>query len=1279
MGSSLSKPKNNNRHSTSSEAPSIKKTKAKNPFFRARANSDVSVAQNPQRWSSQAHFQQQRRAAEDSVHCSPMNNYDSQGLVQHQGQDRVKSNDTKGAWNSGNNVSPHSNVNQPRTSMSQGRPSFSLLRGRKSGQHQREHEQHKIIHISSPIIEPIITTTSSNYSKDYGYRSLSTEQPPPSSLHGINLDQQQRQQQQQRYMEPFRPVSEVFTGLTPEQQAQQLQDQQAQQHALLKYRFKGNYHAPLNKQNLGSVLDVGCGVGSWMKDMALEFPLTEIHGVDLTIPTRRRRPRVAGSFRRPAPSSPTLSHLSSIRRAEQYSSLQRHSSSSASTQSLTSPITPTILDSMPNNCFFHKADIQMGLPFKDNTFDYCHVRLVLWGYRLNCFPELLNELIRVTKKGGWIEFVDMDPCIMKATETGECINEWIKTGLIHSNMDPDLVKTLPQFLEDFCEATTDAALPETSNHATASPNQRRSRSSFMLPTQTYGLENLKVSKVSLPYGPWGGKVGELWQEAFTMFLKGLEPMMQDATSSGLVMDQYHRRLTSYDQKTSTRKVWYQLIHQLAQDASLSAVPDSTSSSTMNSSPSSSVKEMRSYHNFYIAYAQKVDLIELKQQQLLQQLEQEILSPNPNMASSSMFALADAARTGIARPSQSSQAQAQKQVGPWKAETYAVAGGLDASSEQTRRLASTLREKLSSPNLHQRYISSSSATLSASDNDRNMAHNAEGIDNGFFASRNKDRYGLVASLTQDALETFNRTNSRDDGTASPSSSAMVPTPTSVAALSIRSSSRNSNRNGSFSGSTSGVTGFGPQQAVSTPGSVTSASGYLNSRNATAVEGLRRQSSVPSGLGSPQSQHSELRKDGFKSKGTLIDMDYFSQSPIPHHSPLYQQQMNTLHRKPSLLSRVHVPKDTTAFAATGIVNSTLVPVSPSDDESSDESSDREHICRASPALVDEISTFGQCITVNEDDSSEQQLNLVERAKEQEQERRQKQEGKEEEEDYDDDDEGSNILIALKDDDSEQDDYKDDFEMMTQVHFPEGIVGVVPEHSTAVRKHLVPIKSSSAIVEHLAEGKYEVEGDENSESQDDTIQIINRVSHNETKSPKEEMDKDENESDETFGDGSQIQMLPVPGDEEVPVMTISEAQEAPAAPPIEEEKAQAENHEPAGASASSAAVIAVAKHDEETERKKELISGPTQATPMVDSNNKVSLPKNNVPTVAEIVSAVKETVVPAVVHEHEDDTSIPTVAHIVLEAKEALPEINAASIPGSVAETIASAESLVSSKPS
>jgi SAM-dependent methyltransferase len=157
--------------------------------------------------------------------------------------------------------------------------------------------------------------------------------------------------------------------------------------------------------------------------MAHEFPLTEIHGIDKVIPTRRRRTKTGDSM----PGSPTSPLFSATRKVDHPSSMPSSPSLGPET---TFDYTGQPMDSpVPSNCFFHKADISMGLPFPDNTFDYCHVRLVLWGYPLNSFPDLLNELIRVTKTGGWIEFVDMDPCILKATETGACINEWVRWRL----------------------------------------------------------------------------------------------------------------------------------------------------------------------------------------------------------------------------------------------------------------------------------------------------------------------------------------------------------------------------------------------------------------------------------------------------------------------------------------------------------------------------------------------------------------------------------------------------------------------------------------------------------------------------------------------------------------------------------------------------------------------------------------------------------------------------------------------------------------------------------
>ncbi|KAF9929554.1 hypothetical protein BGZ67_006268 [Mortierella alpina] len=915
------------------------------------------------------------------------------------------------------------------------------------------------------------------------------------------------------------PMDERTATPTPELLAQQHQEQQTQQHALLKYFFKGNYCAPLNKLDLGSVLDVGCGAGVWMKDMALEFPMTEIHGVDMAIPTRRRRHRVPASKSSSSnKNSPTASEPSS-----------------AGTSGVASngPMSPSASDSMPSNCFFHKADITQGLPFPDNTFDYCHVRLVLWGYPLNSFPELLNELVRVTKKSGWIEFVDMDPCIKKATQPGTHINEWIKTGLIHSNMDPDLVKTLPKFLKEYCDATVSAA----------APHHQEGRFNDVAPDEPYGLTFLKSTKISLPFGPWGGKVGELWHQSFTAFLRELEPMMVDAALSGLVMDQYHRQCqlemqqqqqqagggaqaTIIDQSDCARMAWSHLIQQLSKDALVThqsaSVPHSTHMSTSPSSLTPN-KDMRSYNNFYIVYAQKVDLMELKQVLLLQQLEQEILSPQPNMASSSTFSLVSAATFGSSTP----RDQGSKQPN----------GNLNENPSKNRRLASTLREKLSSPNLHQRYLSSGSLT----------AESAKAMAGETAADATLETDAPLAVLTRDALETFNRTNGQGQASPvlSPGSSAVPPTPTSIAALSIRSSSRASNRNNSVSGG---------GHAVGTPGSI--ASGPESPRNNNAYAAYKRQGSVQSGLGSPQQPPTPLA-DGLEEGGnrTHVEADYFNQVPVPyssshyhHHHPQQQQQQpqqqlhtNTVKRKPSLLSKVLSPSVTGASAGMVVAGSSLVAKlqSQAEEEVDHEQQRRQQQQQQQqeeqvpPSMETESNAPTSFTGVSSDQHPEKpehsQLATADDTPVGMMAENSEDAGKDDDDDNndddDDDDEGSEILIVLQDIDSEeaqsQREEQEEVELATQSQSPEGMVGVVPEYQVAIASQEPTgksVESLSAQVEHVNQEEEMALGDDEPLDQEHTIDIINRVSMEDVDSARSERTED------SVVDESQLQMLAV-----------------------------------------------------------------------------------------------------------------------------------------------------------
>lgn len=220
MGSSLSKSKKKNRKSAPSEPSSSQKGR------RARPASEPSVSQNPSQWNHQPTSARPPAVqGEESVHYSPTNNYDYNDLYQGKGGAKTNgsSSNKKSPGNSGGNNTPQqSNMNQPRTSISNGRPSFSLLRGRKSTQLPRDsddgHQYQPIIHISAPIIEPIITTGSSNYSRDGTYSSLSTEQAPPATVYRSrpSLDANRYQQQLNGYVEPPRaPATGAYRAPVP--------------------------------------------------------------------------------------------------------------------------------------------------------------------------------------------------------------------------------------------------------------------------------------------------------------------------------------------------------------------------------------------------------------------------------------------------------------------------------------------------------------------------------------------------------------------------------------------------------------------------------------------------------------------------------------------------------------------------------------------------------------------------------------------------------------------------------------------------------------------------------------------------------------------------------------------------------------------------------------------------------------------------------------------------------------------------------------------------------
>jgi ubiquinone/menaquinone biosynthesis C-methylase UbiE len=123
------------------------------------------------------------------------------------------------------------------------------------------------------------------------------------------------------------------------------------QHYVLRALLRGNYLAPI--RNPRQILDVGCGTGQWGYEMAREFPRAQVVGLDL--------------------------------------------------EQAKNPTSP------PPNYRFVAGDVLKGLPFADNTFDFVHQRLLFLALPVTAWPGVMQELVRVTAPGGWIELLELGP------------------------------------------------------------------------------------------------------------------------------------------------------------------------------------------------------------------------------------------------------------------------------------------------------------------------------------------------------------------------------------------------------------------------------------------------------------------------------------------------------------------------------------------------------------------------------------------------------------------------------------------------------------------------------------------------------------------------------------------------------------------------------------------------------------------------------------------------------------------------------------------------------
>ncbi|RGB41281.1 hypothetical protein C1646_321352 [Rhizophagus diaphanus] len=150
------------------------------------------------------------------------------------------------------------------------------------------------------------------------------------------------------------------------------------------------------------------------------------------------------------------------------------------------------MNSLPANLTFTHGNIfENGLPYPDNFFDYVNVRSLLGWLPSDKISFVIEEIRRITIPGGKIEILETDVFIKNATKHYE-----EKLGKIWRDLcackgyDPNNVIGLDKFLErDF-----------------------------------FGIKKLKLS---IPIGPFGGKVGESYAEAFICAVTTIASVMEE--------------------------------------------------------------------------------------------------------------------------------------------------------------------------------------------------------------------------------------------------------------------------------------------------------------------------------------------------------------------------------------------------------------------------------------------------------------------------------------------------------------------------------------------------------------------------------------------------------------------------------------------------------------------------------------------------------------------------------------------------------------------------------
>ncbi|CAG8493689.1 3470_t:CDS:2 [Ambispora gerdemannii] len=136
------------------------------------------------------------------------------------------------------------------------------------------------------------------------------------------------------------------------------------------------------------ILDIGCGPGTWMIDMAKTYPLCSFTGVDI------------------------------------------------------SPLYP--FNELPENVEFIQANLLDGLPIENSKFDF----VVMHFLTIRQWKPIIKEAARVMKPGAWLEWMGYDPTLRNQGENTKKLRQSLLAASKSKGVDPWIITEFPRILDN---------------------------------------------------------------------------------------------------------------------------------------------------------------------------------------------------------------------------------------------------------------------------------------------------------------------------------------------------------------------------------------------------------------------------------------------------------------------------------------------------------------------------------------------------------------------------------------------------------------------------------------------------------------------------------------------------------------------------------------------------------------------------------------------------------------------------------------------------------------